>query len=117
MNDFPLFMKHPSNLIAAAEQATPGVEGYVFDGVDGSQMAFWTCAQTAVSAAHTHEFDEYMMVVQGCYTLIIDGRRIPIAAGQECHIPRGTPHSGEVQAGTRTIHCFGGHRADRAITT
>jgi hypothetical protein len=87
MNDFPEFMKNPFNRIANTNQATQGVEGYVFDGTDGSQMAFWTCAETASSAAHVHEFDEYMLVVQGCYTLIIDGDRIPVTAGMEYYIP------------------------------
>jgi hypothetical protein len=86
MTDFPEFMKDPANRIATSNQATPGVEGYVFDGLNGSQMAFWTCAEAAISAAHVHDFDEYMLLVQGYYTLV---------------------------AGTRTIHCFGGHRADR----
>jgi hypothetical protein len=40
MKDFPAFMKHPANKISASSQATPGVEGYVFDGADGSQMHF-----------------------------------------------------------------------------
>jgi mannose-6-phosphate isomerase-like protein (cupin superfamily) len=114
MDDFPAFMKHAANRIAASSQATPGVEGYVFDGVDGSQMAFWNCRETASSAPHAHDFDEYMVVVQGCYTLLIDGRRIPVRAGQEYFIPKGVHHGGEVVAGTRTIHAFGGHRAERA---
>jgi quercetin dioxygenase-like cupin family protein len=114
MNEFPEFMKHPANRIASSSQATPGVEGYVFDGADGSQLAFWTCRETAVSAAHTRDYDEYMTVVQGCYTLILNGERIPLKAGEEYVIPRGVAHSGEVLAGTRTIHAFGGHRADRA---
>jgi mannose-6-phosphate isomerase-like protein (cupin superfamily) len=114
MNDFPEFMKHPANRIAASNQATPGVEGYIFDGKEGSQMAFWSCRETAASAAHVHDYDEYMLVVQGCYTLIIDGERIPVKAGEEYFIPRGVSHSGEVLAGTRTIHAFGGHRASRA---
>jgi mannose-6-phosphate isomerase-like protein (cupin superfamily) len=113
MDHFPGFMKHPANEIARSDQATLGVEGFVFDGADGSQMAFWTCYETAASAAHTHDFDEYMIVVQGRYTLIINGERIPIIAGGEYFIPRGTPHSGEVLAGTRTIHAFGGPRAAR----
>ena len=113
MNDFPEFMKHPANRIARSNQATPGVEGYIFDGADMSQMAFWTCRETAASAAHVHDYDEYMIVVQGCYTLIINGERIPVKAGEEYFIPRGVPHGGEVLAGTRTIHAFGGHRADR----
>ncbi len=107
-------MKAPANKIAASNQATPGVEGYVFDGADGSQMAFWSCRKTAASAAHVHDYDEYMLVVQGCYILIIDGERIPVNAGEEYLIPGGVEHSGEVLAGTRTIHAFGGHRANRA---
>ena len=114
MNDFPEFMKRPANKIASSSQATPGVEGYVFDGADGSQMAFWTCRETASSTPHVHEFDEYMLVVEGCYTLIIEGQRIPIQAGQEYLIPKGVQHSGEPAAGTRTIHAFGGRRANRA---
>jgi quercetin dioxygenase-like cupin family protein len=117
MNEFPESMRHPANQIAKSAQATPGVEGYVFDGADGSQMAFWTCRENAASAPHAHEYDEYMIVVQGCYTLAIDGQRIPLIAGEEYFIPRGVMHGGEVVAGTRTIHCFGGHRADRVRTT
>lgn len=116
MSEFPAFMKNPANRIAKSDQATPGVEGYVFDGADGCQMAFWTCKKTAASAAHAHDYDEYMLVVEGCYTLIINGERIPVRAGEEYVIPRGVPHSGEVEGGTRTIHAFGGHRADRVTS-
>ena len=117
MRDFPAFMKQPANRIATSSQATPGVEGYVFDGADGSQMAFWTCRETAASAPHSHEFDEYMVVVEGSYTLLMGGERIPIKAGEEYFIPRGVLHGGEVLAGTRTIHAFGGQRAKRASET
>jgi mannose-6-phosphate isomerase-like protein (cupin superfamily) len=113
MSDFPAFMKQPANRIASTHQATPGVEGYIFDGAEGSQMAFWTCHETAASAEHTHDYDEYMLVVEGCYTLLIGGQRVPVKAGEEYVIPRGVRHGGEVAAGTRTIHAFGGHRADR----
>lgn len=115
MDDFPDFMKHPSNKITPSANATPGVEGYVFDGVDGSQMAFWTCSQTAPSSGHVHEFDEYMVVVAGQHTLLIDGARVVLNAGDEYMIPKGVWHSGEVHANTRTIHAFGGRRAVRKI--
>ena len=112
MDSSPEFMRNPANRIVRSKQATPGGEGYVFDGVE-SQNGVLDLHQTATSAEHVHEFDEYMLVVQGCYTLLIDERRIPVKAGEEYVIPRGVPHSGEVVAGTRTIHAFGGHRADR----
>jgi quercetin dioxygenase-like cupin family protein len=114
MDNFPAFMKKPANRIATSNQATPGVEGYVLDGADGSQMAFWTCRQTASSSAHAHEFDEYMIVVQGCCTLLIGGDRVVLRAGDEYVISKGVWHSSEVVAGTRTIHTFGGRRAERA---
>jgi len=114
MDAFPDFMTRPANRIVPTSQPTPGVEGYVFDGADGCQIAFWTCHETATSAAHVHDYDEYMLVVQGCYTLILNGERIPLHAGDEYFVPRGASHSGEVLAGTRTIHAFGGHRAERA---
>ena len=116
MSDFPEFMKQAKNRIATTSQATPGVEGYVFDGADGSQMAFWTCQETAVSGPHVHDFDEYVLVVEGCYTLMIEGQKIPVRAGEEYFIPSGVRHGGEVVAGTRTIHAFGGHRAERATS-
>ena len=113
MDNFPDFMKHPANRIATSSQSTPGIEGFVFDGADGSQMAFWTCSESAVSTPHVHDYDEYFVVLQGCYTLIIDGECISVRAGEEHFIPQGTLHAGEVVAGTRTIHAFGGRRAER----
>jgi mannose-6-phosphate isomerase-like protein (cupin superfamily) len=110
MNAFPEFMKNPANCVGKESQHTEGIEGYVFNGADGSQMAFWSCYQDRDSQEHVHDFDEYFVVVQGLYTLIIGGTEEVIGAGQECYIPKGTPHSGRSVAGTRTIHCFGGKR-------
>jgi mannose-6-phosphate isomerase-like protein (cupin superfamily) len=110
MKNFPDFMKKPANLIDKKSQYTAGIEGYVFNGADDCQMAFWTHYQDGDSEEHTHYFDEYFVVVQGRYTVIIDNEEKHIEVGQECHIPKGTPHSGRAIAGTRTIYCFGGKR-------
>ena len=110
MNEFPDFMKNPANLIDKKSQYTDGIEGYVFNGADGSQMVFWTCYQDSDLKKHAHDYDVYFVVVQGQYTVIMDGKENPVGAGQECHIPKGKPHSGRVVAGTRTINCFGGTR-------
>ncbi len=110
MKEFPEFMRNPANRIDEASQYTDGLEGYVFNGAGGGQMAFWTCYHDRDSKEHTHDYDEYFVVVQGRYTVIIGGKEEQIDVGQEYYIPKGTPHSGKAVAGTRTIHCFGGKR-------
>lgn len=113
MASFPDFMKNPANRIAASSQRTTGIEGYVFDGADGSQMAFWECRSDAETEEHIHSFDEYFIVVEGSYVLSLDGKHVRVGPGEECFIARGTRIAGKVAAGTRTIHVFGGHRANR----
>ncbi len=110
VKEFPPFMRSPLNRIGRQSQYTEGIDGYYFTGADGNQMAHWTCYHYRDSQEHTHEFDEYFVVVQGKYTIIIDGRETPYEKGQECYIPKGTAHSGRAIAGTRIIHCFGGKR-------
>ncbi|HKO47084.1 MAG TPA: DUF6547 family protein [Polyangiaceae bacterium] len=110
MRQFPDFMKSAANRIASTAEHTTGVDGYVFDGADGTQVAFWECRADANTEEHVHEFDEYLLVVEGCYSLTLDGKEIQLIAGQEGVIPRGTRISGSVLAGTRTIHMFGGRR-------
>ncbi len=113
MDDFPSFMKQPANRIAARAHYTPGIEGYVFDGVEGSQMAIWCCPSAGRSAEHWHTYDEYLVVVQGQYTVTLNGQRVVVKAGEELLIPRGVVHAGESAAGTRLINAFGGRRAER----
>jgi ethanolamine utilization protein EutQ (cupin superfamily) len=115
MPAFPAFMTNPANRIATSSQHTPGVDGYVFDGADGSQMAFWTVDRDAVTAEHIHPFDEWFIVVAGSYVLTLNGEEVVVSAGQEFFIPKGTTIAGRVMAGTRTIHAFGGRRAERAL--
>jgi quercetin dioxygenase-like cupin family protein len=113
MRDFPDFMKAPANAIASGSQSK-GIKGWVYEGRDGKQMAYWTCEEDGKSDEHVHNFDEYFVVVQGRYTLIIDGNNILVNKGEEYYLPKGLPHAGEFLAGTRTIHCFGGRRAEPA---
>ncbi len=112
MNEFPEFMKNRLNAIASS-QKSEGVDGYVFDGMDGSQIAVFQCAKDGISKEHVHDFDEYFIVVQGEYTLGLGGKRLKLKTGDEYYIPRGVPHDGAFIAGTRTINAFGGKRAER----
>jgi quercetin dioxygenase-like cupin family protein len=106
-------MRNPANRIASTSEYTEGIEGYVFDGADGSQVAFWTCREDRVSKEHTHDFDEYVFVIEGRCTVVLGDTRTELRAGDEHVIPKGTLQSMAVAAGTRTMHVFGGRRAER----
>ncbi|MEE8419300.1 MAG: hypothetical protein V3S02_04230 [Dehalococcoidales bacterium] len=54
-----------------------------------------------------------MIVAHGQYTVIMEGKRIKLAAGEEILIPESISHREESVPGTRTIHAFGGKRAIR----
>ena len=116
MDEFPLFMKNPINMVDPSSQYTPGIEGYVFDGLDGSQMAFWTYNEDAISEEHDHTYEEYIVVVQGQYDITINNIIVHLKAGDEYLIPKDTMHSGKAYAGTRAIYAFGGKRAKRKPT-
>jgi quercetin dioxygenase-like cupin family protein len=113
MEEFPAFMRRPENRVRQSSQYTQDVEGYVFDGAEGSQVACWTCARERESSEHAHDYDEYLVCVHGTYTIIMDGVEHPLHPGDELHIPAGVAHRGRCVAGTRTIHAFGGRRAER----
>lgn len=113
LDDFPEFMRNPQNAIDPAMQSE-GVDGYVFDGADGSQMAFWTTYKYGKSQ-HTHTFDEYLVIIQGQCAIIVEGERTILKPGEECYIPAHIPHSTEFEAGARSIHAFGGQRAKRRV--
>jgi mannose-6-phosphate isomerase-like protein (cupin superfamily) len=117
MPAFPAFVKSPANRIAASSQFTDDVEGYVFDGADGSQVALWIARADRVSTEHVHAFDEYVLVIEGRCAILLGSERIELRAGQEFVIPKGTRQRMEVAAGTRTMHVFGGKRASRESTS
>jgi quercetin dioxygenase-like cupin family protein len=77
-------------------------------------MALWTAHADRVSREHSHDFDEYVLVIQGRCAVIVGHTRTELRAGDEFVIPKGTRQSMEVAAGTRTMHVFGGKRAQRA---
>lgn len=113
MDDFPAFMKNPKNTVHVDSHYVAGLDGFVFDGADGSQIVIWNGRDAGTAEEHSHPYDEYIVTVQGEYILHMDGRRIALQPGQEALIPRETRHYGERIAHTRTIHAFGGKRAVR----
>lgn len=113
MDFFPEFMRNHANKVAPKSQHTEGVEGFLYDGADGSQVVIWTCHESASSQAHAHAYDEYITVIKGAYTLLIGDEEISLSPGDEYVIPKGVSHGGSVIAGTRIISAFGGRRAKR----
>lgn len=110
MKEFPNFMINELNHIDSSQQNTKDIDGYYFEGNDGSQMAFWTYYADRESKEQIHEFDEYTVCVAGEYVEIFNGTEHILHSGDEIFVPKGTPHHGRVKSGTRTIHCFGGKR-------
>jgi len=112
MKDFPGFMRNRKNAIAEGSPDS-GIEGYVYDGVDGSQIIHWTCGVDGVSEEHCHPFGEYMVVVSGSYEMAVNGKKHAYPWGMNSMCLRMYPNAGRFTKGTRTIHCFGGKRAGR----
>ena len=110
MKDFPLFMKKQLNHIDSSQQNTHDIDGYYYEGKDGSQICFWTYYSDRESKENIHEFDEYVFCVSGEYVEIFNDEEHILHSGDELLIPKGTPHHGRVTKGTRTIHAFGGKR-------
>jgi mannose-6-phosphate isomerase-like protein (cupin superfamily) len=113
MKDYPEFIKDPKNRISPQSQYTEDIEGYVIDGTDEKQVAFWKCYENRISQEHKHDYDEYLIVVEGKYILIFENNKIELSKGDEYFIPKGMKHSGECIANTRTIHVFNGKRIEK----
>lgn len=109
MKEFPAFMRHPRNAAATGKIAAD-LEGYVFEGRDGSQVVLWQCKEGGRSETHVHDYDEYAVVLEGTFTGFIGDKAVVMHPGDECYIPAGTPHSGEYTANYRAIDAFGGRR-------
>jgi len=115
LKHFPDFMKNPVNRINTSQQNTPDIEGYYYEAADGSQMAFWECHSDQISKKHSHDFDEWTIIVSGEYTAIFEDKEIILKPGDELFVPKGTIQWGKCKAGTRTISAFGGQRIKKNI--
>ncbi len=116
MKNVPEFIRIPLNRVDSEYVHTNGVEGYLFGGKDGSRAVLWTCTKNELSEEHVHEFDEYMIVIEGEYTIIVSGEETLLTSGNEYCIPKGVTHSGRIKEGTRIISIFGSKRTKRYVS-
>lgn len=116
MQHFPDFMRNGRNAVHPEDQ-TEGAEGYIFDGMDGSQMIIWTSGadEPIRTKRHTHDYDEWFLIINGSFKGDVGGREVVMGPGDEIHIRAGTPHNGEYSSGFRSIHAFSRKRARRAV--
>ena len=112
MDQFPAFMRRSCNKVKLSKQAG-NMEGYVFEGTDGSQMVIWHSRNGGRSEMHTHDYDEYCVVLQGTFVGSVGEETITMGPGDECVIPAGVPHDGEYSPDYRAIDAFGGPRVER----
>jgi mannose-6-phosphate isomerase-like protein (cupin superfamily) len=66
-----------------------------------------------LATEHTHDFDEWVFVLEGRCMAVVGDVRTELRAGDELLVCKGTKQRMEVAAGTRTVHVFGGRRAER----
>jgi quercetin dioxygenase-like cupin family protein len=112
MTEFPRFLRNSANAVLS-DEAAGGMEGYVYDGADGSQVVLWHSAEGGASPPHKHDYDEYCIVVRGTFKGKIGGRAVEFGPGQECFIPAGVEHEGVYSSNYRAIDGFGGRRVRR----
>ncbi len=106
----PEFVRDEKDEIGSQSHFSRGIKGWVFEGASGHQATVWECDEDGESKPHTHEFDEWLIVVSGEYTICSDRKRVPLKAGQQCHIPAGIRHWGVYKKHTQTVNFFGGKR-------
>ena len=94
---FPSFMTSPANRVADSSLHIPGVDVYVFDGADGTQLTLCHAKSDASTGERWRDSDEYLVVLEGSYVLTINGTNIQLDAGREFVIPQARAHLGAVR--------------------
>lgn len=112
MNQFPEFMRKSCNKVKLSIQSGE-MEGHVFEGSDESQMVIWQSREGGRSETHTHDYDEYCVVVQGTFVGKVGQEMVTLGPGDECFIPAGVPHEGVYSTNYRAIDAFDGRRVER----
>ena len=113
-NRYPAFLTQAANEVLTDDMAG-GLQGFVFDGADGTQVVFWQSrnGQAGYCEPHSHDYGEYCHVLNGTYRLCMEGREILLQPGDEICIAPGVEHSGWYSADYRAIDGFERHRFER----
>ena len=91
-------------------ESPDGLRGFMFEGRNGSQVIFWECDAHLEIPPHTHDFDEYIVVIEGNCKEIVEGKINLLNKGDECLVPRGKLHGAIMEPNYRGIEYFGSTR-------
>jgi hypothetical protein len=105
MQDFPELMKN-LNCTPDKDQHTQSIEGYYFEDAEDSRAACWFCRADQTSKEHSHDFDKYMICIDGQYNIAIGDKKTAGSGKRIFHIQRRCANSGKVKAETHAIHAF-----------
>ena len=111
MSKFPEFIKSSTDPVSEiARWNLGGGAGTFFTGNWGNSV-LWTYPRSQQSEPSINRFDEYVAVLEGCYTVDANGTSTAYGpdqqGGLEVYIHSGLRHSRQVIGGTRAIHVFG----------
>ncbi len=84
--------------------------GYLFKGQNDSQIVFWECDKEMDVKPHSHDYDEYCLVVEGECREFVEGVEHVLRKGDEIMIPAGKKHWAHMTPPYRAIDYFGGKR-------
>jgi len=104
---FPDIIRKPE---LEVESGWEGLKGYMFEGRDGSQVIFWECDSEIKVPPHTHNYDEYCLVIRGVCRETVEGKTTVLQRGDEMVIPAGKKHWATMGPNYRAIDFFGGPR-------
>ena len=65
MQDYPEFIMRAANHIDSSQQNTQDIDGWYYEGADGSQVCLWMYHSDRDSKENVHGFDEYVICVAG----------------------------------------------------
>jgi len=103
MKNFPDFTKNDKN---KAMEEKEGMEGYIFDGADGSQAVLWEDVLGGEGSLHKHDYWEYFLVIKGNWDGFVGDKSIHLGPGDEYAVPPGVPHKGTHSPNYRSIDVF-----------
>jgi len=104
------FIKRTGKPIPINQQNTNDIKGYYYDSSNNVQIALWECNSEKESKKHKHEFNEYMVCLEGEYLAIVDNIEYVLHKGDDLEIKSGQEQWGKCIAGTITLHIFEGKR-------